>query len=217
MTSPESILFLCAHNDDQIIGGGGTIAKYAKEGKKIYTVIFSFGETSLPHYTEQESKVTRVLESKKAAKVLGETETYYLGLKEGNFEREINEKQISDKIDIIIKRIRPSKIFTHSIDDPHPDHREVYNFTENLIESINYKGEVYSYNVWNLFLNFRKRNFPKLVVDITDSFHIKLEALKQHKSQFLARMSLTWSVYVQAIMNGFDNQMRFAEIFYKIR
>ncbi|MEM2139024.1 MAG: PIG-L family deacetylase [Candidatus Woesearchaeota archaeon] len=213
----ESVLFLCAHNDDQIVGAGGTLAKYAKEGKKIYTIIFSFGETSLPHLQEKISKKTRVLESKKAAKILGETEIYYLGLKEGNFKKEIYEKKIYEKIKIIIKRIKPSKIFTHSIDDPHPDHRDTYNFTMNLLNIMNYKCDVYSFNVWNFFINFRNRDKPKLVVDISDTFDIKIKAFKVHKSQKAAIISLMWNIYFQAFINGLNHNMKFAEIFYKVR
>src|SRR3989338_6214282 len=105
MKKQDAILFLCAHNDDQLIGGGGTIAKYAKEGVKIVTVIFSFGETSLPHIKEKVSRRTRVLESKKAAKILGESEVYYLGLKEGHFNEEGEEKNISSKIKYFIDHI----------------------------------------------------------------------------------------------------------------
>ena len=67
----ESILFLIAHNDDQLIGAGGTIAKYAKEGKKVVTIIFSFGESSNPLEQDIFTRRTRVKESKQAAKVLG--------------------------------------------------------------------------------------------------------------------------------------------------
>lgn len=210
-------MFLCAHNDDQIVGAGGTLAKYAKEGKKIVTVIFSFGEKSLPHLKENISKKTRVLESKKAAKILGESEIYYLGLKEGNFKNEIYEKKIYEKIKVIIKRIKPSKIFTHSIDDPHPDHRDVYNFTINLLDIMNYKCDVYSFNVWNLFINFRNRDKPKLIVDINDTFKTKVESFKMHKSQKIAVLSLMWNVYFQAIFHGLNNNMKYAEVFYKVR
>ena len=213
----ESVLFLCAHNDDQLVGAGGTIAKYAKEGKKIVTLIFSFGETSLPHIQEEFSRKTRVKESKRAAKLLGEDEVYYLGIREGNFAEEIAERKIDEKVWDIIKRIKPAKIFTHSLDDPHPDHRAVYRFTMDLIEKISYKGEVYSFNIWNFFLNFRKREQPKLVVDITDTFKVKIEAFNKHKSQLPSRLSLMWNIYFQAITQGFNNHVKYAEVFYKIK
>ncbi len=214
----ETILFLCAHNDDQIVGAGGTVAKYAKEGKRIVTIMFSYGEFSLPHMQEKESKKTRVIESKRAGKLLGESRLHYLGLKEGNFKKEIEEKDIHTKIKDIIKREKPTKIFTHAVDDPHPDHRAVYRFTIDLIDKINFKGDVYSFNVWNLFLNFKKRELPRLIVDITDTFKIKVEAFKKHKSQTInAILPLMWNIYLQAIWFGFENQVKYAEIFYKIK
>lgn len=214
---PETILFLCAHNDDQIVGAGGTVVKYAKEGKKIVTIIFSFGESSNPLEQDTLTRKTRVIESKRASKILGESEMYYLGLKEIHFKEEINSKNIYEKIENIITRVKPSKIFTHSIDDPHPDHKNVYNFTMELADKINYKGEIYSYNVWNFSFNFRKRDSPKLVVDISDTFKAKVEAFKKHKSQGLAILSLMWGIYFKAFLRGLQNKVKYAEVFYRVR
>ena len=50
-----------------------------------------------------------------------------------------------------------------------------------------------------------------------NTFKTKIEAFQLHKSQFLAKMSLMWNVYVQAILNGFNNHMKYAEVFYKIK
>jgi len=213
----EAVLFLCAHNDDQLIGAGGTIAKYAKEGKKIVTIVFSFGEMSNPLEKDIHTRKTRVLESKRAAKVLGEDELYYLALKEGNFAEEIKIKNIKKKIQKIMKRIKPKKIFTHSIDDPHPDHKAVYNFTMDLIEKTDYKGDVYSFNIWNYFINFRKRSQPKLVVDISDTLTQKVKAFDKHKSQWFSLMMHKANIYFQAIFYGWQNHVKYAETFYKIK
>ncbi len=213
----EAVLFLCAHNDDQLIGAGGTIAKYAKEGKKVVSVIFSFGESSNPLEQDIHTRKTRVKESKQAQKLLGEDELYYLGLTEMKFNTQIKEKNIHDKIENIIKRIKPSKIFTHSIDDPHPDHKAVYNFTLKLIDELEYKGEVYSFNVWNYFLNIRRRDSPKLVVDISDTFKKKVEAFKKHRSQWVTKLTHVFNIYYQAYVYGLNNHVKYAEVFYKVK
>ncbi len=217
MTKKETVLFLCAHNDDQIVGAGGTIAKYSKEGKEIITVIFSYGEKSHPHLKRKVIVKTRVRESQSANRILGGGEILYLGLSEGKFLKEIKEKKVEKKVKSIIRENKPTKIFTHSIDDPHPDHKAVYKFALDLTEDINYNGDVYSFNVWNFFINLRKRNVPKLVVDIEDTFKQKVEAFKRHKSQGIAKLSLMWNVYVQALLNGFNNDLKYAEVFYKIK
>ena len=213
----ERILFLCSHNDDQLVGAGGTIAKYSKEGKKIVTIIFSFGEFSMPHMQEKITRKTRVLESRRASKIIGESEVCYLGLTEGQFGKEIEEKKIYDKIKYIVKKINPSKIFTHSIDDPHPDHRAVYYFTIKLAEKMVFSGELYSFNIWNFFLNLKSRHLPKLVVDVSETFKLKVEALNKHKSQLPAIMALMWSIYAQALWNGIESNARYAEVFYKVK
>jgi LmbE family N-acetylglucosaminyl deacetylase len=49
MAKKGTVLVIVAHNDDHIIGAGGTLAKYAQEGKKVRTIIMSYGESSHPH------------------------------------------------------------------------------------------------------------------------------------------------------------------------
>ena len=46
------MLVVCAHPDDNILGAGGTIAKYSSEGKKVITVIASYGESGNPWLKE---------------------------------------------------------------------------------------------------------------------------------------------------------------------
>jgi LmbE family N-acetylglucosaminyl deacetylase len=58
---------------------------------------------------------------------------------------------------------------------------------------------------------------PKLVVDITDTLKTKVEAFRKHKSQVAAIFSLMWNIYLQAILNGFNNHVKYAEVFYKIK
>lgn len=212
----ETILIFSAHNDDQILGAGGTLAKYAQEGKYIVAVIFSFGESSHIWLKPKEIIETRVKESHKADKILGIQETIYIGLKEGNFLKQINEMDIYKKIKKLIQKYNPSKIFIHSIDDPHPDHQAVYKAVMEVIDKIKENYEVYTFTVWNP-VRLLKRNNPKLVVDITKTLNKKVMAFKIHKSQKVTIISLLWSIYIKALFNGFNNKMKYAEVFYKVR
>ncbi len=212
----ESIIVFCAHNDDQLIGAGGTLAKYSKQGKNIIVVIFSYGESSHPWLKKKTTVKMRVRESKKADRIIGIKNTSYFGLKEGNFFRDIKKKNIENKIKRIILKNNPSKIFTHSVDDPHPDHRAVYNILAKIIDEISYKGELYSFEIWNPF-NLKKREKPKLVVDISSAFDKKIKAIKLHKSQKISVISLLWNIYRKDFFNGLSNSCRYAEVFYKIR
>lgn len=214
MPKQENILVICAHNDDQIIGAGGTLAKYSKLGKKVNTLIFSFGENSHPHLKPSVIIKTRVAESRKSDRIMGGSGVYYLGLKEGKFLS--NKTQIKQKIKEMIRKRRPSKVFTHSMDDPHPDHRAVFKIISELAGEIKTHCDIYSFGVWNP-IRLRKRNLPKLIVDITDTFDKKIKAFHIHKSQKISMLSLMWNVYLKAIMNGWNNGVKYAEVFYKIK
>ena len=60
----KSILVFCAHSDDEIFGPGATLAKYSRQGKKVYTVIFSYGESALAWLKPEVAIKTRIEEAK---------------------------------------------------------------------------------------------------------------------------------------------------------
>ena len=212
----ESVLVFCAHNDDHVIGAGGTLAKYAKEGTQVITVIFSYGESTHPWLKQEEAIKMRVNESHKAEGIIGGEKLYYLGLKEGKFNEEINQKKRKTRIRRLINIIKPIKIFTHSRDDPHPDHRAVYNVVTEIMDKLKYKCDIYSFDIWNP-LNIRHRNHPKLVVDVTKTFNLKIKAIKLHESQWLALLTMLPATYIRGLLNGLDQGMKYAEVFVKLR
>jgi len=210
-----SVISFCAHNDDQIVGAGGTLAKYAIEGKRFATFIFSHGEMSHPWMKPKEVIKFRTKEAMSSEKVLGGSGIIFAGAPEGKFKDELYIGDLKYRIQRLVKSIKPEKIFTHSLDDPHPDHRAVFSIVRDALKEIKYKGEVYSFEVWNP-INLKKRNNPKMVVDISDTFSKKIKSFRKHKSQKTAIISLLWKVYLQDFFNGFKNHCRFAEVFYKV-
>ena len=212
----DKILFFCAHNDDQVIGAGGTIAKYAKEGKEVYTVIFSHGEKSHPHMKPEHIIPTRIKEAKLCDKSLGGKGITFLNLNEGKFVEEFDKQNLNKKIKEMILKLKPSKIFLHGIDDPHPDHQAVFKIISKLISDIKFKGDVYMYDVWTL-INLRKRNEPKMIVDISNTLKIKIKAFKLHKTQQTAILTLLWSIYLKAFIIGLNNGYKSAESFQKLK
>ena len=216
MGKRASIVVIAAHSDDQILGPGGTLIKYAREGKTVYAIIFSFGELSHPWIKPIHITKKRILESKKADKIIGGKGVFFLGLKEGKFEEEFVQKRMDKKLAVLLQKLKPEMIFTHASDDPLPDHRAVHRLVLTMYDSIRLACPVYTFDVWT-FLNFKDSRHPKLVVDITKTFKTKIKALAVFKSQKMAMLSLLWSVYVRAITNGFKHNKKLAEVFYKVR
>ena len=135
---------------------------------------------------------------------------------DGSFADQIEAKNIKEKIALIIKKQNPSKIFTHAVDDPHPDHRAVHRAVLEAVDSLQKKYHVYTFMVWNP-LKIKNRNAPKLVVDISKTFSVKVRAFLLHRSQKLAIYALLWKVFMDNLINGWFNHCRYAEVFYKIR
>ncbi|MFH1916963.1 MAG: PIG-L deacetylase family protein [Nanoarchaeota archaeon] len=218
MRKAKSILVICAHSDDQIFGTGGTMAKYAKEGWDVYTVVFSFGEMSHPHFKPRIIRKMRIDESMKANKIIGGKSVMFLGLHEGRFLQDFEERG-KKKLDHILNLCKPEKIFTHTGDDPHADHRMVHRIVLDTYDRLKMNANVYTFNVWNLF-NIKSHDTPKLVVDISDTFKKKVAALKAFRSQInffsyiVLNNILYVSIFIRAFLNGLSHNCRFAEVYW---
>lgn len=210
-----AILTITAHNDDQIVGPGGALIKYAKQGKKFKTIIFSYGESSHLHLKPEVIADIRKKEALKSDKIMGGSGIEILGITEGTFNESFDMK-MEKRLMGMIRSEKPEKIFTHSKDDPHPDHRAVNAIVRRVLKKMNYSGDLYIFNVWNP-ISIRQRNKPKLVIDITDTFATKVKAFDAHKSQKLARWSLMWNVYLDAILKGLEYGHKYAEVFLKVK
>ena len=158
---------------------------------------------------------TRIAEARKADKIIGGSGVRFFDLKEGKFADEAEKKNIKSKIQRMILSRKPVKVFTHCPEDPHPDHRAVYHIVMQALDEIKHDCDVFSFDIWNP-INIKKRNNPRLVVDITGTFDQKIASLKCFESQKLSLISLLPSVYTKAFFNGLNNGYRFAEVFYKI-
>lgn len=209
-------IVICAHPDDEIFGAGATIAKYAKEGKETITIICSAGETSHPWLKDEYKIKMREDESTKAGEIVKTKKTLFLRQKDSKLNTEMEKKSIKAKIKKIIEKEKPKRIFTHSIDDPHPDHRAVFNSVKDILDKMNYNGAIYSFEIWNIG-NFKKRDVPKLYVDVSNTFNLKIKALKQFKSQKGSLISLLPGVYLKSFLAGLHSHCRFAEVFYKVQ
>lgn len=225
--SKGNILVVVAHSDDQILGAGATLAKYFREGHKIYTIIMSYGELSYLHLVqEQHIRDIRRKESEDAEVIIGGNGTHFFDLRDGKLAKDVVRKNMDVKLREIIRKYKPIKIFTHSIDDIHPDHRTtqktVLKAVDYLAEKENFQANVYSFEISQLW-KIKNRNKPRLVVDVTKEFKYKIKALHAFKSQ-INIFSHTYEVnllYLAVYIRGFLIGLRYgkgmAEIFYKIR
>jgi LmbE family N-acetylglucosaminyl deacetylase len=156
------ILAIGAHPDDIELGAGGTIAKHVNVGDEVHFLVLTCGEKS-------GDKTERKCEAEESAKIL-KAKSLTFG--------EIEDTQISDGIDTIMKieslinKIRPDRVYTQGVQDRHQDHRNTAYATFSAARKV---PEVFSYESPDSYPNF----VPQYYVQITDTIPTKLEALKQ--------------------------------------
>lgn len=124
MDNKNKILIIAAHPDDEVLGCGGTIAKYSKD-REVYVLILGEGVSS--RYQKKEEAPREELDkikeqSRKASQVLGVKESFFLDLPDQRFDT-VSFLDIVKKIENIIQTLRPEVIYTHSSRDLNLDHR----------------------------------------------------------------------------------------------
>ncbi|MEK6900994.1 MAG: PIG-L deacetylase family protein [Nanoarchaeota archaeon] len=214
MLKKETIIVCSAHSDDFVIGAGGTIAKYAKEGKKVIAVVFSYGELSHPWLKGHVVRSMRSKESYEAGRVLN-CKVLLFKLREGKFLEDYQKRGMEEKFNSILKRAKPTKIFTHSNEDPHPDHKAVHHITLQAYETMQKKPDVYIYSVWNPVS--LKTHYPALYVNIFETFSTKLAALKTFHSQKVHVAYPLVLLILRSVLAGLKLGTLFGEKFFKIR
>jgi LmbE family N-acetylglucosaminyl deacetylase len=134
---PTNLKLLCvfAHPDDESMGMGGTLAKYAAEGAETYYVCASRGERGWFGPEEQNPGLERLgqirtQELENAVKELGMQGLYFLDYIDGDVDKADHAEAIG-KIVTHIRRIQPHVIVTFPPDGNygHPDHIAIGQFT----------------------------------------------------------------------------------------
>jgi LmbE family N-acetylglucosaminyl deacetylase len=135
MTNNLKLLCVLAHPDDESLGNGGTLAKYAAEGIETYLVTATRGERGwfgdARDYPGPEAlgKI-REAELLAAAKVLGIRQVEFLDYIDGDLDQAHPAEAIA-KIVGCIRRIKPDVVGTFGPDGAygHPDHIAISQFT----------------------------------------------------------------------------------------
>lgn len=131
----KRLLLVLAHPDDESLGFGGTIAKYANEGVEVFLITATRGERGR-FGTEQERPAPEIVgqvreqELRSAARVLGIKEVSFLDYMDGDVDK-ADSSEIIAKIAYHIRRIQPQVVLTFGAEGVygHPDHVAISQFT----------------------------------------------------------------------------------------
>ena len=180
--TPVDILAIGAHPDDIELICGGTLIRAQMLGRRTAILDLSAGELG-----SRGSREIRTEEAARAAKVMAVSVRENLGLPDGGI---VNTSETRTSVALVIRRLKPGIVITHSLDGRHPDHPVVAQLTRDACFVAGLKKIVPATPTHRPrkvlhALSFREDyQKPTFVVDITDAFEKKLQAVAAYSSQF---------------------------------
>ena len=178
------ILIIAAHPDDEILGCGGTIAKYCRT-HEFYVLVLTSG-AEMRYDKSMEDKLRKQTIS--AGQLVGINTSYLENLPNQQLDN-IPILTITQIIEKYIEQIEPDIVFTHHGGDLNKDHKIAYQATMTAVRPLSDQivRKIYSYNVpssteWNL-VEGEKIFVPNTFVDVGDTIDKKVSAMEVYKSE----------------------------------
>ena len=186
----KTILVVAAHPDDEVLGCGGTIARFC-ESAAIHIVILGEGCTS--RY-ESRSDVDKVeLEriaaaTRSAAKVLGAQSITLKSFPDNRFD-ELPLLNIVKQVEKALDEIRPDVVYTHHPSDLNIDHKITFQavltatrpLPNSSVKEL-YTFETPSATEWSFHQNHPVFK-PNVFIDVSQSIEAKLKAMECYKTE----------------------------------
>jgi bacillithiol biosynthesis deacetylase BshB1 len=176
------VLAIAAHPDDIELICGGTLISAQMLGRTTGILDLAAGELASRGTPELRAK-----EAAEAGKVMGVSVRENLGLPDGGIQ---NTPETRAKIALVIRRLQPNVVITHSLHGRHPDHPIVAQLVRDAcfvagLKKVEPKVAPHRPRKVLHALSFREDNQkPTFVVDISSAFEKKLEAIACYESQF---------------------------------
>jgi bacillithiol biosynthesis deacetylase BshB1 len=179
------ILAIAAHPDDIELSCGGTLIKHIQAGQSVGILDLTQGELGTRGSAE-----TRHEEARKAAEVMGVKVRENARMADGFFR---NDEEHLMRIIPYIRQYRPEIVIANAISDRHPDHGRGGRL---IADACFFAGLRKIATTWHdeaqepwrpkrVYHMIQDRLVePTFIVDISDSFEKKMEAIRCYKSQF---------------------------------
>ncbi len=180
------VLAIGVHPDDVELSASGTLINEVRKGNAAGVIDLTAGELGTRGTAE-----TRAAEAALAATIMGLSVRENLGMRDGFFK---NDEEHQMMVIRAIRKYQPEVILANILDDRHPDHGRagrlvvVAAFLAGLtkIETFDENGAPQKRWRPKHVLHYIQDRFyePDLVVDITDVFEQRMEAIKAYGTQF---------------------------------
>jgi len=187
MRNNKRIAVIAAHPDDEILGCGGTISRFAAEGSEVFILILGQGVASRHTAGYAVSKKIAELRrcGKRAASRVKAKVIDFLDFPDNRFDT-VSLLDIIKAVEMSLDAIKPDTVFTHSACDLNVDHQitaqAVITATRPLsntaVHNV-YAFEVLSSSEWN----FGRPFTPNVFIDISSHIEAKKKAMAEYVSE----------------------------------
>ena len=191
------ILVIVAHPDDVDFGAAGTVAQWTDAGLDVSYCIVTNGEAGGSDLSVSRAEMASIRQAEQtaAAKQVGVHELHFLGYPDGRLEQSMSLRRDLARV---IRLLRPDRVVCQSpernyarmgashpdhraagsaaLDAVYPDSRNPFAFPELLSDE-----KLEPWTVREVWISGSPS--PTTYVDITDTFHRKVAALRCHVSQ----------------------------------
>ncbi|MBX9574781.1 MAG: PIG-L family deacetylase [Caulobacteraceae bacterium] len=219
MDGIKSLVVIAPHPDDETLGAGGTIARFAEAGVKVSVLIVS---GHLPPLYPQEAFETTRREADAALKVLGAHHWEFLQIPATKV-HEAPVAEVTGKINAFIKARAPEAVLI-PFPDRHIDHRVLFDYSVVACRPVHDKApkivlayETLSETHWNV-PGIEAAFVPELFIDVTDQIEKKKAALDAYASQVHTAPSRSIEACMAlARFRGSQNGFVYAEAYKVVR
>jgi len=176
------LLAIAAHLDDCELTCGGTLARAVRQGRRVGILDLTRGEMGTRGSAE-----VRAEEAMRAAKVLGITRRENLGLPDAGI---MNDPATRELLARAIRKFRPRVVIAPALEGRHPDHRVSAQLIRDacfIAGLAKVAPDLPKHRPLKILhtLSYRQDFVrPTFVVDVSDVFELKLEAIRCYASQF---------------------------------
>lgn len=180
------LLAFGSHPDDVELGCSGTLIKEVMRGKKVGIIDLTQGELGTRGTVE-----SRYQEAANAAMIIGVEVRENLKMRDGFF---VNDEAHQMQVIKVLRKYRPEVVIANILEDRHPDHgkggwllydtcflsglRQIKTVDENGKEQEKWRPKILLHYIQDRFYE------PDIIIDISDVWEQRMNAIKAYKSQF---------------------------------
>ena len=224
------VLLVAAHPDDPEFSSAGTVANWLRHGLDVVFVLATSGDKGTPDrdMTNERLSNMREEEQRAAALRLGVTQVEFLRFPDGELTPNL---ELRGAVTRMIRKYKPYAVMTH---DPltlfynnefinHPDHRAIGQATIDAIyptarDPLQFSEHIQEglepHKVKEIYLWGSEQ--ANVLVDISDTIDIKVEALKLHVTQVGESKDLEERVKTRAAQLAVPHGLKYAEAFRRV-